>query len=895
MAGTLFLVDGTALAYRSHFAFIRNPLTNSKGQETSATFGYVRALLDILKSEAPDAVLVAFDVSRETFRKEMYPEYKATREKAPQEMKAQFPWIKEITEALGIPVLEREGFEADDLIGTAAKRAEAQGFDVRIVTGDKDMMQLVSDRVRIYDVSKRGGPVEIDAAGVEEKFGVPPDRLVDVLGLMGDTSDNVPGVPLIGPKKASALVQQWGTLEDVLANASSAFAHRATADRSGKPSKAQQNLIDYADQARLSKELVTIKTDVDIDVSFEKVGERDHATLKRLFLELDFTQMLEEASPAPGKASGEGYRIVRDGPELSRLAADLSAAGFFVFDTETTSLDALAAEIVGASFAWRAGEAVYVPWSAAAADALRGPLEDPAVEKGAQNGKYDLQVLATHGIEVQNLAFDTMVASYLLDPGRGNHNLDAMALRHLNIRKTPTEELIGKGKDRITMAEVEEAKVARYAAEDADCTFRLVEFFRPRLEAEGLVPLFRDVEMPLVPVLQRMERAGVKVDTAYLQSMSRELEDIATDLVAEVRDLAGEVFNLNSPKQLGPILFEKLEIQQGSRKKPKRTRTGAYSTDAATLEAFRDQPIVAKLLEYREVTKLKSTYVDALPQMVHPKTGRIHSSFNQTVAATGRLSSDNPNLQNIPIRRELGRPVRRAFVAADGHKLLSADYSQIELRLMAHLSGDAALCEVYRRGGDIHAETAARMFGVELGEVTRERRDSAKAINFGILYGMGPARLSSDLKISLAEGRAFLEAYFREFPGVKQFQKDAVEKARREGYVTTLLGRRRAIPEIDSAMPGVRANAENMAKNTPVQGTAADLIKVAMIRIARRLREGFLAQMILQVHDELVFEAPLAEVEPLATLVREEMEGALELKVPIVAEVGVGDNWLEAH
>jgi DNA polymerase-1 len=401
--------------------------------------------------------------------------------------------------------------------------------------------------------------------------------------------------------------------------------------------------------------------------------------------------------------------------------------------------------------------------------------------------------------------------------------------------------------------------------------------------------------MPLVPVLQRMERAGVKVDTAYLQSMSRELEDIATDLVAEVRDLAGEVFNLNSPKQLGPILFEKLEIQQGSRKKPKRTRTGAYSTDAATLEAFRDQPIVAKLLEYREVTKLKSTYVDALPQMVHPKTGRIHSSFNQTVAATGRLSSDNPNLQNIPIRRELGRPVRRAFVAADGHKLLSADYSQIELRLMAHLSGDAALCEVYRRGGDIHAETAARMFGVELGEVTRERRDSAKAINFGILYGMGPARLSSDLKISLAEGRAFLEAYFREFPGVKQFQKDAVEKARREGYVTTLLGRRRAIPEIDSAMPGVRANAENMAKNTPVQGTAADLIKVAMIRIARRLREGFLAQMILQVHDELVFEAPLAEVEPLATLVREEMEGALELKVPIVAEVGVGDNWLEAH
>ena len=885
MAGTFFLVDGTALAYRAHFAFINNPLRNAAGQETSATFGYVRALLDILKTETPDCVVVAFDVSRDTFRKEMYPEYKATREKAPEEMKAQFPWIKELTEALGIPVLERAGFEADDLIGTAARLAEAKGFDVRIVTGDKDMLQLVSDRVLVYDVTKRGGgPVVIDAAGVEEKFGVAPDRVVDVLGLMGDTSDNVPGVPLIGPKKASALVQQWGSLEKVLANASS-----------GKASKTRQNLIDYADQARLSKELVTIKTDVDIDVSFEGMRERDYETLKRLFLELDFTQMLGEAAPAAGEASDEGYRIVREGPELRRLAADLREAGFFVFDSETTSLDALSAEIVGLSFAWRPGEAVYVPWSAAAADALRPPLEDPAVGKGAQNGKYDLQVLATHGIGVRNLTFDTMVASYLLDPGRGSHNLDAMALRHLNIRKTPTEALIGKGKDRITMAEVEEETVARYAAEDADCTFRLVEFFRPRLEAEGLTELFRDVEMPLVPVLVEMERAGVHVDTAYLATMGRELEDMATDLVAEIHDLAGEVFNLNSPKQLGPILFEKLDVQEGSRKRLKRTRTGAYATDAATLEAFRGHPIVAKLLEYREVTKLKSTYVDALPQMVHPKTGRIHSSFNQAVTATGRLSSDNPNLQNIPIRRELGRRIRRAFVAPPGCKLLSADYSQIELRLMAHLSGDAALCEVYRRGGDIHVETAARMFGVALGDVTRAQRDSAKAINFGILYGMGPTRLARDLKITLAEGRAFLEAYFREFPGVKQFQKDAVEKALREGYVTTLLGRRRAIPEIDSDLPGVRANAENMAKNTPVQGTAADLIKVAMIRIARRLRDGFLAKMILQVHDELVFEAPVAEVEPLKALVREEMEGALDLKVPIVAEVGVGDNWLEAH
>ncbi|MHC4550647.1 MAG: DNA polymerase I [Planctomycetota bacterium] len=888
MAGTIFLVDGTALAYRSHFAFINNPLTNAQGQETSATFGYVRALLDILKHESPDFMVVAFDVSRETFRKEMYEEYKATREKAPEEMKAQFPWIKEITEALGIPVLELEGYEADDLIGTAARRAEERGHEVRIVTGDKDMMQLVSRRTHIYDVSRRtGGPAVIDPKGVQDKFGVAPDRVVDVLGLMGDTSDNVPGVPLVGPKKATALVREWGSLEEVLTHAAE-----------GKPSKTRDNLVEYADQARLSKQLVTIKTDLAVEVPFRRLDARarDHATLKRLFLELDFVQLLKEVAPGAEAASSEGYRLVRGGAELDALARDLAGARFFVFDTETTSLDPFLAEIVGLSFAWRGGEAVYVPWSAEAAARLRGPLEDPAVKKGAQNGKYDLHVLRNHGIEVANLAFDTMVASYLVDPGRGNHGLDAMALRHLNIRKTPTEELIGKGRQQISMAEVEESKVARYAAEDADCTFRLVEFFRPRLEAEGLTRLFDDVEMPLVPVLLDMEHAGVRIDAAHLERMSGELEDLATGLVAEIHDLAGEVFNLNSPKQLGPILFEKLEIQKGTGKRLKRTRTGAYATDAATLEGFALHPIVAKLLEYREVTKLKSTYADALPQMVHPRTGRIHTWFNQTVAATGRLSSENPNLQNIPVRKELGRRIRRAFIAAEGCRLLSADYSQIELRLMAHLSRDPALCEVYRKGGDVHAETAARMFGVSLADVRREQRNSAKAINFGILYGMGAARLARDLKIPLSEGRAFLDAYFREFPGVREFQLVAVEKARREGYVTTLLGRRRAIPEIASEQPGVRANAENVAKNTPVQGTAADLIKVAMIHIWRRLRtEKLAARMILQVHDELLFEVPGAEVERLAELVREEMEGALDLRVPIVAEVGVGDNWLEAH
>jgi len=888
MGGTFWLVDGTALAYRSHFAFINNPLTNAHGQETSATFGYVRAILDLLKTGKPDCMVVAFDVSRETFRKERFPAYKATREKAPVEMTAQFDWIKEITIALGIPVLEREGYEADDLIASAARQAVAKGFDVRIVSGDKDMMQLVSDRVHLYDVAKKTGPVEIDVEGVKEKFGVGPELVTDVLGLMGDSSDNVPGVPLIGPKKATALVQEFGSLEEVLAHAPE-----------GKPSKTQQNLVDYADQARLSKELVTLRADLDVDLPCEPVAQRprDHAALRRLFEELDFHQLLKEVVvESADEADAGGYRTVRGGAGLDRLVRTLRGVPFFVFDTETTGLDALTAAIVGMSFSWKSGEAVYVPWSDEAAEKLKPLLEDGSVDKGAQNGKFDCQILLTHGIEVRGLEFDTMVASYLLDPGRGNHNLDAMALRHLNIRKTPTEELIGKGKNQISMAEVEEERVAHYAAEDADCTYRLVEYFRPRLAAEGLLELFEKVEMPLVPVLMAMERAGVRVDVAYLKQIGRELEDVAHGLEVEIHAIAGEHVNLNSPRQLGPVLFEKLEIQKGSRRRPKRTRTGAYATDAATLEAFSDHPIVSKLLEYREVTKLKSTYVDALPQMVHPKTGRIHSSFNQTVAATGRLSSDNPNLQNIPVRTELGRRIRRAFIADQGCKLLSADYSQIELRLMAHLSGDPALREVYVQGGDVHTVTAAKMFGCAPEGVTRDQRNSAKAINFGILYGMGPQRLARDLKITLDEAKDFLEAYFREFPGVRAFQVAAVEKARREGYVETLLGRRRAIPEINSEQPGVRANAENMAKNTPVQGTAADLIKVAMVRIHGRLRaERWEARMILQVHDELVFEAPAAEVERLTKLVREEMEGALALDVPIVADVGVGDNWLEAH
>jgi DNA polymerase-1 len=887
MSGMLYLIDGTALAYRSHFAFIRNPLVNSKGQDTSASFGFITALLRLIREDKPEYMAVAFDRPEPTFRKEKFPEYKATREKAPREMIAQFPIIKELTEALGVPVLELAGFEADDLIGTAARIAEERGLKVRIVSGDKDMMQLVTPKTVIYDISKRGGPELINATGVEAKFGVPPERVIDVLGLMGDTSDNVPGVPLVGPKKAAQLIQKHGSLERVL--------EMAPAE---KKSKTQENLIEFADQARLSKDLVTIDVHAPMELEVELLHPDNHDsdTLCRLFEELEFNSLRDEfAGDTAAPADSAGYRLIDEG-ELDAALGEMRAAGFVVFDTETTGLDPYSADMVGIAFSWKAHEAVYVPWSDTVKAKVTPLLEDPSLPKGGQNVKYDAQVLRTHGIEVRNLAFDTMVASYLLEPGRGIHNLDAMSLRHLGVRKTPTEELIGKGKNQVTMAEIAVEVVAEYAAEDADCTFRLVEFFKPQLAEQNLTKLFDEVEMPLVPVLLDMERAGVALDADYLKGMSVELEEVAARLVGEIHEQAGEEFNVKSPKQLGPILFEKLEIQKGKKKRPRKTKTGAYSTDAQTLEAYADHPIVAKLLEYREVTKLKSTYVDALPTMVHPSDHRIHSSFNQAVAATGRLSSQDPNLQNIPIRTELGRRIRRAFVAKPGCKLLSADYSQIELRLMAHLSGDPGLIDVYDRGGDVHAETASRMFGIPLDMVSREQRGSAKAINFGILYGMGPQRLSRDLKITMDEGRAFLEAYFREFPKVPEFQKEAVEKARADGYVMTLLGRRRAIPEVHSGDPGIRAQAENMAKNTPVQGTAADLIKVAMIRIHQRLRdEGFATKMILQVHDELVFEAPDAEVEQVVELVRSEMEGALKLRVPLVAEVGIGENWLEAH
>ncbi len=890
MEGRLFLVDGTALAYRSHFAFINNPLTTSDGRPTSAAYGFVSALLRILRNEEPEYMAVAFDRPEPTFRKKRYPAYKATREKAPEEMVGQFPVIKEMTEALGIAVLEKAGFEADDLIGTATRRAEADGLAVFIVSGDKDMMQLVSKTTRLYDISKPGrDPVVVGADGVEKKFGVPPDKLIDVLGLMGDASDNVPGVPLVGPKKASALVNEWGSLEEVLAHAGE-----------GKPSKTKQNLIDFADQARLSKELVTLDTDVSIDLQYEKLhpGTRNSPRLVELFTEYEFTNLLDEVRDelAHEVAQG-GHRVLVTDEEIDALIEKLERAERFVLDVQTSSDDPYTADLVGLAFSHKAGEASYVPClgDALRLERLRPLLEDASVAKAGHDMKFDAQVLRTHGVEVANIAFDTMIASFLLDSGRGAQSVTALALKHLGIKMKSREDLVGKGKDALSMAEVPGEEVAAYAAGVADCAFRLMELFAPRLEADGLVDLFERIEMPLVRVLADMECAGVRIDSDYLVGMGAELEELAHRSAEEIQEIAGERFNVNSTKQLGPILFEKLQIQNGSRKRVLRTKTG-YSTDARALESYADHPIVAKILAYREVAKLKSTYVDALPQLVHRKTGRIHSTFNQTGAATGRLSSNDPNLQNIPVRTELGRRIRKAFIADEGCVLLCADYNQIELRLMAHFSGDPGLCDVFARGGDIHTETAARMFGCDPKDVTRDQRGRAKAINFGILYGMGPQRIARDWKITLDEAKEFLEAYFREFPKVREFQKNTVEHAREEGYVTTLLGRRRVISEILSEMSGVRVSAENMAMNSPLQGTAADLIKLAMVNVHRRMRDGDMgARMILQVHDELVFEVPDSETDALATMVKHEMEHALELDVPIVVDIGCGPNWLAAH
>ncbi len=901
----LYLVDGSALAYRSHFAFARNPLINSRGENTSAIFGFVRELLRIIDDEQPDYLGVVFDTSEPTFRHKAYPEYKATREKMPEELREQLPRLREVIEAMHIPIIEVPGYEADDALATLARKAADQGIEVYLATGDKDLMQIISPQIKMSNLRRDGTGIEIiDPAKVREKMGVPPEQIVDYLALVGDSSDNVPGVPKVGKKRALELLQEFGSLEAILRN-------------TGKIEKKaiRESLQANEQAARLSQKLVTLDLNAPIELDLDRLklvppGDED---MLRHFRELEFHSLVRRfQSDTASEADDGDYHTVRTETELRTVLDTLKNAGYFTFDLETTSAVPMLAEIVGLSFSCRENEAWYVPVRQAAPgrafqelfldseggetvdllDMLSPLFQDEAVRKNAQNAKYDIIVLANYGVQVRGLAFDTMVASYLLNPSGRQHNLDALALEYFNIKKIPTSDLIGKGKKQITMREVALETVARYACEDADITERLRRIFEPKLAEAGLRELADTVEIPLILVLVDMERNGVALDQKFLEQMSAEMHDRLQGLEQEIYDLAGEEFNIQSTKQLAVILFEKLGLPV-----IRRTKTG-YSTDAAVLEKLAPiHPLPACLLEYREIAKLKSTYVDALPRLINPRTGRVHTSYNQTVAATGRLSSSDPNLQNIPIRTEIGRSIRRAFVPGrEDWLLLDADYSQIELRIMAHLSGDEALVSAFRDGDDIHTATAARVFGVEKQAVDADLRRQAKEINFGIMYGMGVYGLASRLQIPREEARAIIDEYFLKYPGVNAYIARTLAEAREKGYVTTLMNRRRYLPEIQSSNRQVREFAERTAINTPIQGSAADLIKLAMINLSRRMKkEGLRSLMIMQVHDELVFEVPEDELETMRAIVRQEMEEAISLNVPIVVDVGVGKNWLEAH
>ncbi len=913
----LFLLDGMALAYRAYFSFISRPLINSKGQNTGAVYGFVLALLKIL-DEHPDHVAVVFDTKEPTFRHVRYPAYKATRDKMPEDMASQMEILKEVVRAFRTPVIELPGYEADDIIGTLARRAEREGVTTFMVTGDKDFMQLISPSIRMYRPGRSGSDMEIvDEEGVRAKFGVEPERVTEVLGLIGDTSDNVPGVPGIGEKTAIPLIQKFGTLEEL-------YRRLEEVPQKG----VREKLRTHRDLAFLSRELVTINTGVPLNLDFHtlRASEPDRPTLLRLFDALEF-RTLADRIPVSGSAptleeratstllptaetdissDRHHYHCVVDERDLRALTERWHTADLLVVDTETTSTNPLAADLVGIAVCDREREAWYIPVRAPGGlmnttdvalpnetvlSILKPVLEDPRIPKAGQNIKYDMLVLRSHGVVLQGVTHDTMVASYILRP-EGQHNLEALAFEAFHYRMISYEDLTGKGKNQKNLTEVPLTSVADYSAEDADWTMRVLSWQHSRLRDLGVERLCHEVEFPLIEVLAEMEFTGIALDTHYLAGMSKELERMLEGLVREIHRYAGAPFNINSTQQLGEVLFGKLGLPT-----VRKTKTG-FSTDVAVLETLRHHhPIVEKLLEYRQLAKLKSTYVDALPSLVNPRTGRLHTSFNQTVAATGRLSSSDPNLQNIPIRTEIGRAIRKAFVPAGADSvLLSADYSQIELRVMAHISGDEGLSAAFRNGEDIHTTTAAKVFGVPAQDVTREMRRKAKEVNFGIMYGIGAFGLANRLEISQAEARDIIARYFDRFPRVKQYIQDTIETARKSGYVTTLLGRRRFLPDVGSRNQAVRSNAERQAINMPIQGTAADMIKLAMIRIHRVIRERrLMSRMLLQVHDELVFEVPQEERRVLEPLIIEHMQNALPLSVPLKVEVGYGQNWLEAH
>jgi DNA polymerase-1 len=897
----LFLVDGANCFFRAYYAI--RPLSTSRGLPTNALYGFAQMLLKLIRDERPDFIAVCFDTKEPTFRDGIYADYKANRKAPPDDLAEQFPYMPRIAEALGIAVLASPGFEADDIMGTLADRFSKEGVSVTLVSGDKDLMQLVGDCVSIYDGMKG---LWIGPKQVEERFGVGPDRVADVLALAGDQSDNVPGVPGIGPKTASRLVAEYGPVEEVIARASEIRG------------AAGEKVARHADAARLAKRLVTIDRSVPLEADLEGLEYRgpDAEKVRGLFRELEFTRLLDELAPS-STISYDKHRLITRENDLKNVVNLIRNKKILSLDLETDSLDPMRARIVGFALCWDEGEAAYVPVGHTAKgggvaegglfagaelpaagqlpmgkvlDALRPVLADGGIMKVGQNLNYDLTILRREGIEVAGVEFDTMIASYLLDPSAG-HGLDAMASVHLGHRTIRYSDVAGKGKQEIPFAAVSLDAARDYACEDADVALRLRGIFMGGIEREGLAELFRDVEMPLVGVLVAMQIAGMKVDAARLEAIGGEFSAEQAGLEREIYSLTGAEFNIGSPRQLGGILFERLGLKGG-----RKTKTG-YSTGQEVLEELAAGHELPRLvLRWRSLGKLRSTYAEALAGLVNPATGRVHTTFNQAVTATGRLSSSEPNLQNIPARTEEGRRIREAFVAEPGHLLVSADYSQIELRVLAHMSGEGALIRAFAEGQDVHAITASGIFGVAQKDVTRAQRDVGKTVNFATIYGQTAYGLSRQLGIEPGEAARYIENYFRRYPRVAAYRDEVLARARSEGRVTTLLGRRRFLPDILSSNGQQRQVAERMAFNTIFQGTAADIIKIAMIDVHDGLPEvspG--ARMIMQVHDELVVEAPERDAGAVQAFLKGVMEGAVDLGVPLVVDTGVGGNWAEAH
>lgn len=917
-----YLLDAYALIYRAYYGLIRSPRINSKGQNTSAIFGFLTTLNEVLQKEQPDLLAIGFDPAGHTFRHELFPEYKAQREATPEDIKKAIPIIKDLIKAYRIPILEVPGFEADDVIGTMAKAAVREGYEVRMITPDKDYAQLVEPNLLMQRPGHGNAPWEIlGPQEVCEKYGLQsPLQVIDYLALMGDAADNIPGCPGVGPKTATTLLQQFGSCEDIIAHSSEL------------KGAVRKKIEEHVDEIKLSKVLTTIKTDVPLQYDFEqfKIEEPDKEALRQIFTELEFRSFLtkldgpqKSSKSAPvelslfGSESTEDkgndserlfsrlenlsykYKLIENETEAKELADFLLTNEIFSLDTETTSIEALDAKLVGLSFSTEDFRAWYVPVSRETEKAkkileiFRPVYENPKILKVGQNLKYDLTVLANYGIHLSGPLFDTMLAHYLIQPEL-RHNMDYLAEIYLNYKTIHIEELIGpKGRGQKNMGDLEPKDIYKYACEDADVTLRLMKPLAEELRKNSLEEVFQNIEMPLMPVLARMERNGVVLDTDTLKEVENDFTLRLQTLEKDIYELAGHEFTINSPRQVGEVLFGELKLSE----KVKKTKSGQYSTSEEVLRDLHSKhPIVQKILDYRGLKKLLSTYVEALPKLINPATGHIHTSFNQAVTATGRLSSSNPNLQNIPVRGEDGREIRKAFIPEAGEIFFSADYSQIELRIMAHLSGDEHMIEAFNAGHDVHAATAARIFHKDIKDISKDERRKAKTANFGIIYGISAFGLAERMDVSRTEAKELIDSYFEMYPKIKDYISKAVDTAREKGYIETEFGRRRYLPDINSRNAVVRGYAERNAVNAPIQGTAADIIKIAMIRVQQRLdAEGCKARMMLQVHDELNFSVPADEFDKVKRIVIEEMQGAYKMSVPLEADCGEGKNWLEAH